>query len=386
MKFLCTSDLHLGRCSSIPSDPLGLDLSAQGALDRLVKAANRKRVDWLLIAGDIADRKEKWLVSCEILKKAFEALDPRTGIAVISGNHDYDSLEKICSRLEIDTGRRIVYLNGRYHIDGGPDLLGYPFGTPGLKKRLLEERGPNTIVLYHGDHTGDDEKYGGLTAGERSDLSENSFFTVCGHNHYPDMPCEGFFNCGSPQALDASDGGKNDRWHGAWLAEDRKNYSHIPISTVRYARIEADVAGDIHDAIDEAEKTLCGDEDRKKLIVADVILGGFGDGESEKKGLEGLFRGRTFVRRVTDETLPADAGESASPSAVLYSLLKKEPDAPLGRDGLLAKARDLIRENTKFLEQFDLEFTPEEEEAFFDEAAAALIREIYQLKKENKKK
>ncbi|MBO4548081.1 MAG: metallophosphoesterase, partial [Abditibacteriota bacterium] len=119
MRFLCASDLHLGRSSSVPSNPLGLDLSAAGALMRLADTANREAVDWLLLAGDICDKGENEYAAQIMVQKAIDRLKSNISIAMISGNHDEDSLERICGRLAKNYPDRVFFLNGKQDIGDG---------------------------------------------------------------------------------------------------------------------------------------------------------------------------------------------------------------------------------------------------------------------------
>ncbi len=395
MKFLCTSDLHLGRCSSIPSDPLDLDVSAQGALNRLVKAANRNRVDWLLIAGDLSDRDENYYASLNALREAFLGLDSGIRVAMISGNHDEDTLERIAASLRKTPGLegRILYLNGKEQIGDGLYLTGRPYdsGAPGAAgKALLEECGSDTIVLFHGDHKSAGGKYSGLTGEERERLARNTYFTVCGHNHYPDRSFfdpdrgERFVSCGSPQALDAGDGGASGAVHGAWLIEGRDRIEFIPLSTVVYATERIDVNDDLEAAVSEREAGLLEEVRYKACVVADIILTGRPADSKSKPGKNKLGDpkkqeirfGNTLVRTAEDETLPDVGTGDASPLTLLNSLLTRDGRFEDLRQEIYTEARARAEEITDLLKTYDAGVTDAEYETLFDDAVTELLKEI----------
>ena len=409
MKFLCTSDFHLGRCSSLPFDTPGLDVSAQGALNRLVETANQNKADWLLIAGDLSDADENYYASLNALREAFLALDDNIGVAMISGNHDEGTLKDIADKLRETPGLgdRIWYLNGKTEIGGGLYLLGCPYDSAapdGAKETLLKECDSSTIVLFHGDHKNAGPKYSGLTGEERDTLARNSYFTVCGHNHYPDGsffdPDSGarFINCGSPQALDAGDGGASGSVHGAWLIEGRDRLEFIPLSTVVYATERIDVNADPETAITEKEKELLADVDYKACVVADIVITGInkaginmkdklaGKNKKDESNEGNIIFGKTRIRTVMDESLPDVGMGDASPLTLLNSLLKTDDElaAGLGSDEearritelkneIWENARKVIQDSSTLLSEYDADYSPEEMDDIIKEAIASLL-------------
>lgn len=101
MKLLATSDLHLGRHSSLPfeeSDP-GLTASAQ-TWHRIVDLAIREDMDALLLGGDLVDQSNRFYeASAELEKGILRLVDACIPVVMVSGNHDHEVLPELVERL-----------------------------------------------------------------------------------------------------------------------------------------------------------------------------------------------------------------------------------------------------------------------------------------------
>ena len=104
MKLLATSDLHLGRHSSLPfeeSDP-GLTASAH-TWHRIVDLAIREDMDALLLSGDLVDQSNRFYeASAELEKGIRRLMDARIPVVMVSGNHDHEVLPELVQRLTAD--------------------------------------------------------------------------------------------------------------------------------------------------------------------------------------------------------------------------------------------------------------------------------------------
>ena len=103
MRFIHTSDWHLGR--TLYNRPLLED--QRDALDELVNVAWAKKVDAMVIAGDIFDRSNPPGEAIELFDSVLTRLK-RMGIKVlfIAGNHD--------GAQRIDYGRQLMEESGIY--------------------------------------------------------------------------------------------------------------------------------------------------------------------------------------------------------------------------------------------------------------------------------
>lgn len=103
MRFLCASNLSLGRRVSGLPEHAGLDpsqTSASGVLNRLANAAVTYHVDAVLLAGDVIDREAGQFEPIGALQEALGALQ-RENIPVIAiaGDEDFDALPRAIDAL-----------------------------------------------------------------------------------------------------------------------------------------------------------------------------------------------------------------------------------------------------------------------------------------------
>lgn len=98
MRFLCASNLHLGRRVSGLPEHAGLDpsqVSARVALNRLASAAASHDVDAVLLAGDVIDREAGQFEPAGMLQEALGALEREDiPVVAIAGDEDFDSLPR----------------------------------------------------------------------------------------------------------------------------------------------------------------------------------------------------------------------------------------------------------------------------------------------------
>ncbi|GAA5219107.1 exonuclease SbcCD subunit D [Corallincola platygyrae] len=129
MKFLHTSDWHLGR----QFHNVSLLEEQKFILEQLVSLAEQHQVDAVVVAGDIYDRSVPPAAAVELLDKVLEELCGRLGIHVvlISGNHDS------AARLRFGASR---LKSGGLHIVGQLSELSQPVileGSSGQKVQFF---------------------------------------------------------------------------------------------------------------------------------------------------------------------------------------------------------------------------------------------------------
>lgn len=130
MRFLCASNLHLGRRLAGLPDHAGIDparLSAGATWSRLCHAALTYQVDALLLAGDVIDRENGLFEPAGALQQGLGALE-REGIPVImiAGDEDFESLPRAVDML----ASPIVTLLG-------PDQPSIDIGTGGDRATVV---------------------------------------------------------------------------------------------------------------------------------------------------------------------------------------------------------------------------------------------------------
>lgn len=151
MKLLHLSDLHIGKrvneCSMLEDQRYILEQIAQLAIER--------KVDGVLLAGDLYDKPVPPAEAVILLDTFFTALS-QAGIPVfaISGNHDSPERLSFGARLLTGTG---IYLSAVYQGPQEPVLLRDAYGEvaiyllPYLKPALVRHSAPEAEIATYQD-------------------------------------------------------------------------------------------------------------------------------------------------------------------------------------------------------------------------------------------
>lgn len=257
MRLLCTGDLHIGRRSSrVPIDLP--DASAADAWGRIVTHAIGRRVDAVLLSGDVVDQDNQFFEAIGPLERGLLRLR-EAGIPAIAvaGNHDFDVLPALAQLMPSGVLRllgvggvweRHHLVNahgGRVYVDGWsfPSRV-VPF-DPVAQYVAAPADGVPVIGLVHGDLDAPQSLYGPLARESLRRVPVNAW--VLGHVHrgalmhrtgespvlYP----------GSPQPLDPGEPGA----HGVWMLEIAADGSCTAraesLATVRYDTVDVDLSG-----------------------------------------------------------------------------------------------------------------------------------------------
>ncbi|MCC3294686.1 exonuclease SbcCD subunit D [Arthrobacter sp. zg-Y411] len=253
MRILHTSDWHLGRSFH----GVGMLPAQAEFIDRLVETVRERRVDAVLIAGDVYDRALPGVDTVRLLDSALERITAAGAVVVLSsGNHDSAARLGFGSALFERAG---VHLRTRYADIARPVILpaaGMPvavYGIPYLEPRLaaaeLEVQEPShftvtaaavariradllareqagapvaAVVMAHtfasGGISSDSERdlaVGGLGA-VPLDLFDGFAYTALGHLHGRQQLREDARYSGSPLPYSFSEA-RQDK--GGWLLE-----------------------------------------------------------------------------------------------------------------------------------------------------------------------
>lgn len=243
MKFLHTSDWHLGR--SLHRTDLR---DAQAAfLDHLVETARAERVDAVLVAGDIYDRAVPSVDAVELCEGALVRLrETGARVILISGNHDSARRLGFSSALIDEAG---VHLRTRPSALADPVLIeddsgmvavyGIPYLEPAAEgershaavlgaaaetiRADAARRGPaRTVVMahgwVHGGQASDSERdisVGG-TGSVPASLFAGFSYVALGHLHGQQTIAENMRYSGSPLPYSFSEATHKK---GSWLVE-----------------------------------------------------------------------------------------------------------------------------------------------------------------------
>lgn len=259
---LCTGDLHLGRFPTrVPADVR--ELSVEHVWKQIVSEAIRRRVDALVLTGDVADRQNAFFEAFGALKREVERL-VEAGIPTfaVAGNHDYEVLGRLVDSLDTPlvrlVGRDATWELAHLERDGAPVLgfVGWSFHQPHVNTSPLGsfperlDRSVPLVGLLHADLDVPESPYAPVPAADL--LATPVPIWILGHIHKPQHRSERgrhILYPGSPQPLHPAEPGV----HGPWLVEieDGRHVrlEQLPLATLRYERIEVDVsaAEDLND-------------------------------------------------------------------------------------------------------------------------------------------
>lgn len=248
MRFLCASNLRLGRRISGLPDHLHLDparLSTSTAWYQLVDIAIREEVDAVLLAGNVIDRENRIFEPIGPLEQGLSALE-RAGIPVIAvaGETDFDSLPIIAPQfretievLDSDDWERVEIDDATIVGRSAPDAS----GRSGPPERVEDV----TLVLLPASLTGGHAPDATFQPLSLDDLTTTGGrLWVLGSQREPDLVVQGATVVVEPGAtcpLDPTDTGPR----GVWIVDtdDPANAELLPISPVRFEDVDVDVSG-----------------------------------------------------------------------------------------------------------------------------------------------
>lgn len=253
MKFILTSDLHLGRCSSLPET--GENIHEISAGDIWLKIADmaldpQEPADAILIAGDVFDGSSTPFTSKKLLNEGLKKLEGKNiKVIMVPGNHDAKRIKKTAESLNFD----FVSIIGcgskweEYKFSDSLNIYGFGLGEKYLKsspfsKKLKRDPDRKYILMLHGDYTASQGNYGPFSGDLSCDSIKNSLITLSGHIHKP-FRKENFVNAGSPLAFDFGEKGH----HGVFVLKLDDNdmsavsLDFVPISPIYYGEKEIDL-------------------------------------------------------------------------------------------------------------------------------------------------
>lgn len=269
VRLLCAGDIHLGRQPArLP--PRHSELVVARVWERFVQTAIDRKVDAVVLTGDIVDEENKVFEAMRVLERGVRRLG-REGVEVVavSGNHDYDALPRLVRNLG-DAPFHLIGEGGQWDAftlerEGRPlvRFVGWSFPSQHVHASPLEtfELEPAddlpTIGVLHGDVDQPGSAYAPV---ERRALRRAPVDGwLMGHIHRSDAHYEEQqlqLYTGSLQPLHPNEPGV----HGAWMTEvgagGLLNAEHLPLASLRYDEVRLDVTG--LDTIDEIEQAASG--------------------------------------------------------------------------------------------------------------------------------
>ena len=250
-ELLCIGDLHLGRqCGRLPE--AYRHLGPEQAWARCVDEAVRRRVQGVLLAGDVVDHRNRFRETLAPLEHGVSRLS-EAGIPcfTVAGNHDAEVLPRLASAVP---GLRVLGTGGRWEsmtIDGcgrrvrvlgwsDPGTSGAPRETWRSLKVTRREDEDAVIGLLHAEAPEPPPELA---------LASDVDAWLLGHIHKPTRGLAeaqrpiGFL--GSAVGLDPSETG----WRGAWMLRveggRRVRLERLPVSPVRWEVVRAELPEDV---------------------------------------------------------------------------------------------------------------------------------------------
>ena len=387
MKILAVGDIHLGRTPSRLPDELAdraRDLGPAGAWKRTVDVAIGAKVKAVLLAGDVVERENDFFEAYRELEQGVRRLT-ESGIEVIgvAGNHDVKVLPRLTEHIP---EFRLLGKDGQWEscrIADNADsitLWGWSFPrkevrTSPLGKHSFKCDAGINLGLLHCDRDAVNSPYAPVSNRELQQAGIDGW--LLGHIHKPDALSiespNGYL--GSLTGLDRSETGP----HGPWLigidGGRIESVEQLPLAPLRWESLDVDLEGigepteakgrilttlqDLDHQITETSSsqdlafapdavgvriTLRG-RTRFTSAVLDEISGTW-----EEVIYTGTDNRNYFIERIGADTRPEIdleelAGQATPPGLLAQRLLwLDEPEGHPGRDDLVAKARQRLRD------------------------------------------
>ena len=321
-RLLVSGDLHLGRYPSRvpPGDPA---LTLEAVVRSLVDQAIERRVDAVVLTGDVADQSNKYFEAFGVLERALHRLvDAGVPVVAVAGNHDHDVLGSVAEA--VGEGVRVLGRGETWESasieKGGREVVrlwGWSFAGPYVHASPLETLPADlgdvpAVGVLHADLDAPSSRYAPVALADLWATGASAW--LLGHIHAPRTERRDgqlVLYPGSPQPLDPGEPGE----HGAWIVEitedGRAAAEIVPLATVRYDALAVDLDG----AADATEV-----RQRAAGVLRDYAEGVRADSPAVRRAVVRLtLKGRTpayrAVERVASELV--DGGETASGALVV---------------------------------------------------------------------
>lgn len=292
MRLLATSDLHLGRHSSLSVDRDDSFTASARTWENIVEYTIREDMDMLLLAGDLVEKSNRFYEAIVELEKGIGHL-AGSGIPVVmvSGNHDLDVLPEIVRNLD-NEHVHLIGQNGKWETQtirgrNGEELQvtgwSFPENTDQYRTNPMNSfvRPPDTnlpsIGLLHCDMNQLNSVYAPVT--DSNFFDTNIDYWVLGHVHKPVLIREKTPTIIYPGAPHPFDAGETEAGFVRIINTDELFQSEkVSLTPIRYHILAFEVTDDdenqlrshFYNALRELTESPDLQSDYLKLIVLDV--------------------------------------------------------------------------------------------------------------------
>jgi DNA repair exonuclease SbcCD nuclease subunit len=259
LRLLAVGDIHLGRHpSSVPQSVAtwagGLDaLGPRAAWHGTVQAAIEKRVQAVLLLGDVVDDEERYVEGFSALESGLRKLIAADiQVIAVAGNHDVRVLPLLERTL---SGFRLLGSSGRWEAaelaGGAARLLGWsypeahartdPTQDPRLAELCATRFAGPSIGLLHGDLDATNSPYARFTSARLAAAGVDAW--LLGHVHKPTFARAGVGGIpagylGSLTALDPTETGAHGPWLLAFEGRSLVESRQLALAPLRWERLE----------------------------------------------------------------------------------------------------------------------------------------------------
>jgi DNA repair exonuclease SbcCD nuclease subunit len=257
MRFLCASNLHLGRRISGLPEHAGLDparVSASTVWSRLVNAALTYEVDAILLAGDVIDRENAQFEPLGALQQGLGLLERKNiPVIAIAGDEDFDSLPRAIDALDSELVTLLDHDRPSFDVGRNGDRVsvigrsqaGHVDAVDGISTLMQVETSQPTIVMLHGSLTDGHAPAGTFQPLRLDDLAASGTDVwILGAQREPDvvvLDSTTVIETGAAFPMDPTETGV----HGATLVELFDDGAVvcelIPLSPVQFEDIDIDL-------------------------------------------------------------------------------------------------------------------------------------------------
>lgn len=246
-RILLVGDMHLGRRPTGLPDELGPEtFGPAAALQRVVDAAVRHRVQAVAFAGDLVDGANALFEAYGALAAAMRSLlEQGIQVVAVAGNHDTRTLPRLAA--ELGEGFHLLGAGGTWSshlVRGGASLpiriVGWSFPDRHHATSPLDSPPPApqaaevTVGLLHADLEDPSSRYAPVTAGALRAVGYSRWFL--GHIHRPDpVATDGSpMYLGSLTPLDPSETGIHGPVLAGLDARGKWTASRLPLAPLRW--------------------------------------------------------------------------------------------------------------------------------------------------------
>ncbi|WP_404451655.1 DNA repair exonuclease [Virgibacillus necropolis] len=259
LSFIHAADLHLDSpfqgLASVPEDIFKqIQASTFDALDNLVKTAVAKKVDFILLVGDLFDNERQSLKAQIKLKKAFEELKHHDIYVYLSyGNHDYVNGNQYPVTypdnvyiFNEEMVSHFTFYNGDQAV---ANIYGFSYENRSITQNktaeftIRDQEVPFHIAMLHGSLYSNTE-HDTYAPFHLNELSEKSFdYWALGHIHQREILKQNppIVYPGNIQGRNRKESGNRGCYHVV-LKKDNTEVSFIPLQAIQFNTIAVDVS------------------------------------------------------------------------------------------------------------------------------------------------